>query len=166
MIYSSVIYVVASSQCNSPEIESSSTILEVWSLWPPWQQELLENYKNWFSKEIFIFHLNIYSPPIPCPISLFFFSIHDLKLKTNEFVYDGMICFPLNPYHWHVVLFTGLPTPPRFGFCMHNFWISPMDGGQEAFQLVIWAGCQPWGIVSLFDTMHNILFSCIMDNWW
>ena len=37
-----------------------------------------------------------------------------------------MICFPLNPYHWHVVLFTGLPTPPRFGFCMHNFWISPI----------------------------------------
>ena len=126
MIYSSVIYVVASSQCNSPEIESSSTILEVWSLWPPWQQELLENYKNWFSKEIFIFHLNIYSPLIPCPIAPFFFSIHGLKLKTNEFVYDGMICFPLNPNHWHMVLFTGLPTPPRFGFCMHNFWISPI----------------------------------------
>ena len=66
------LYVVASSQCNSPEIESSSTILEVRSLWPPWQQELLENYQNWFSKEIFIFHLIIYSPPIPCIISLFF----------------------------------------------------------------------------------------------
>ena len=38
-----------------------------------------------------------------------------------------MTCFPLNPYHWHVVLFTVLPTPPRFGFCMHNFWISPME---------------------------------------
>ena len=58
---------------------------------------------------MFIFHVNVYSPPIPCPISPFFFSIHDLKLKTNEFVYDGMICFPLNPYHWHVFLFTVYP---------------------------------------------------------
>ena len=37
-----------------------------------------------------------------------------------------MLCFPLNPYHCHVVLFTGLPTQPRFGFCMHNFLISPI----------------------------------------
>ena len=56
----------------------------------------------------------------------FFFSIHDLQLKTNEFVYDDMLCFPLNPYHWHVVLFTVLPTQPRFGFCMHNFLTYPM----------------------------------------
>ena len=96
------------------------------ALWSPWQQELLKNCKNWLRWWINIFHVNKHSPAIPCLISLFFFSTPDLKLKTNEFVYDGMLCFPLNPYHWHVVLFTVLPTPPRFGFCMHNFWISPM----------------------------------------
>ena len=96
------------------------------ALWSPWQQELLKNCKNWLSWWINIFHVNKHSPAIPCLISLFFFSTPDLKLKTNEFVYDGMLCFPLNPYHWHVVLFTVLPTPPRFGFCMHNFWISPI----------------------------------------
>ena len=97
------------------------------ALWSPWQQELLKNCKNWLSWWINIFHVNKHSPAIPCLISLFFFSTPDLKLKTNEFVYDGMLCFPLNPYHWHVVLFTVLPTPPRFGFCMHNFWISPIE---------------------------------------
>ena len=96
------------------------------ALWSPWQQELLKNCKNWLRWWINIFHVNKHSPTIPCLISLFSFSTPDLKLKTNEFVYDSMLCFPLNPYHWHVVLFTVLPTPPRFGFCMHNFWISPM----------------------------------------
>ena len=76
---------------------------------------------------IFIFHFNIHSPDIPRPISLFFCGIHCLKLKTNEFVYDVMLCFPLNPYQWHVVLITVLPTQPRFGFCMHNFWTSPIE---------------------------------------
>ena len=99
------------------------------ALGSPWQQELLKNCKNWLRWWINIFHINKHSPDIPCLISLYSFSTPDLKLKTNEFVYDGMLCFPLNPYHWHVVLFTGLPTPPRFGFCMHNFWISPMGMG-------------------------------------
>ena len=99
------------------------------ALWSPWQQELLKNCKNWLRWWINIFHVNKHSPAIPCLISLFFFSTPDLKLKTNEFVYDGMLCFPLYPYHWHVVLFTVLPTPPRFGFCMHNFLISPMPCG-------------------------------------
>ena len=103
-------------------------------LWSPWQQELLKNCKNWLRWWINIFHVNKHSPAIPCLISLFSFSTPDLKLKTNEFVYDGMLCFPLNPYHWHVVLFTVLPTPPRFGFCMHNFWISPIAWGLTGSQ--------------------------------
>ena len=150
MIYIPVIYSVAHSQCNSPEIESSSIILEVWSLWPPGHQELLKNCTNWLSWWIFIFHVDIHSPAIPCPISLLFFSIHDLKLRTNEFVYDGMLCFPLNPYHCHVVLFTGLPTQPRFGFCMHNFWISPMYTWSPAS----WKSGQP-STMRLCHTLDN-----------
>ena len=92
----------------------------------PLTSRTLKNCTNWLRWWINIFHVNKHSPAIPCLISLFFFSTPDLKLKTNEFVYDGRLCFPLNPYHWHVVLFTVLPTPPRFGFCMHNFLISPM----------------------------------------
>ena len=95
------------------------------ALWSPWKQELLKNCKNWLRWLINILHVNKHSPAIPCLILLFSFSTPDIKLKTNGFVYDGMLCFPLSPYHWHVVLFTVLPTPPRFGFCMHNFWISP-----------------------------------------
>ena len=41
-----------------------------------------------------------------------------------------------------------------------------MGGGQEAFQLVIWAGCQPWGIVCIFDTVHNIVSICGKPNWY
>ena len=120
------------------------------ALWSPWQQEHLKNCKNWLRWWINIFHVNKHSPTIPCLISLFSFSTPGLKLKTNEFVYDGMLCFPLNPYHWHVVLFTVLPTPPRFGFCMHNFWISPMAAwklngpicamylSQNLFQISTW----------------------------
>ena len=75
---------------------------------------------------IYIYILNYFFTAYSLLHLTFFSSIHDLKLKTNEFVYDGMICVPLNPHHWRVVLFTVLPTPPRFGFCMHTFWISPM----------------------------------------
>ena len=38
-----------------------------------------------------------------------------------------MLCFSLNPCHWHVVLITVLPTQPCFGFCMHNFLISLIE---------------------------------------
>ena len=162
MIYIPVIYSVAHSQCNSPEIESSSTILEVWSLWPPGHQELLKNCKNWLSWWIFIFHVDIHSPAIPCPISLLFFSIHDLKLRTNEFVYDGMLCFPLNPYHCHVVLFTGLPTQPRFVFCMHNFWISPMAARRSTCaklrRLQRWFGKNKYDLSFLCTALSGVQF--------
>ena len=110
----------------------------------PWQQELLKNCKNWLRWWINIFHVNKHSPAIPCLISLFFFSTPDLKLKTNEFVYDGMLCFPLNPYHWYVVLFTVLPTSPRFGFCMHNFWISPMGCVACCIRPIFFYQCVCW----------------------
>ena len=48
------------------------------------------------------------------------------KIENNWFVCDVILCFPLNPYHWHVVVFTVLPTQPRIGFCMHHFFISPI----------------------------------------
>ena len=113
-------------------------------------QSPLDNKNFWktakidWGDELIFFHVNKHSPAIPCVISLFFFSTPDLKLKRNEFVYDGMLCFPLNPYHWHVVLFTVLPTPPRFGFCMHNFWISPMGCVACCIRPIFFYQCVCW----------------------
>ena len=131
------------------------------ALWSPWQQELSKNCKNWLRWWSNIFHVNKHSPAIPCLISLFFFSTPDLKLKTNEFVYDGMLCFPLNPSHWHVVLFTVLPTPPRFGFCMHNFWISPMEMWCGAHELSIKTQDRRL-VASLQSWIHSRIFPL---NW-